>query len=133
VTRVRRHHRDRWGPSERGAAAVEFALVLMLLVVLVGGIVDLGLAFNAQVSLTHAAREGVRVEAIGTGDPLAAAQNAFSAPGVGTPTPILIAGCPNSTNTARLTMRATYNYVLLRVIGLNTVTLTSTGVMRCGG
>ncbi len=38
--------------GERGAAAVEFALVLPLLVALVLGIVDFGRAYNQQVSKT---------------------------------------------------------------------------------
>ncbi|HKU29947.1 MAG TPA: TadE/TadG family type IV pilus assembly protein, partial [Arthrobacter sp.] len=42
--------------SERGAAAVEFALVAPILVLLVLGIMEFGRAYNAQVSLTNAAR-----------------------------------------------------------------------------
>ncbi len=52
--RLRRRHR------ERGAAAVEFALVLPVLVLFVFGIVDLGRAFMDQAILTNAAREGTR-------------------------------------------------------------------------
>ncbi len=54
-----------------GAALVEFALVLVLLVLIMFGIIGFGRAYNAQVTLTHASREGVRVLAI-TGDPAAA-------------------------------------------------------------
>lgn len=50
--------------SERGAAAVEFALVAPILVLLVFGIIEFSRAYNAQVSLSNAAREGVRVMAI---------------------------------------------------------------------
>ena len=50
--------------SERGAAAVEFALVAPILVMLLLGIMEFGRAYNAQVSLTSAAREGVRVMAV---------------------------------------------------------------------
>jgi Flp pilus assembly protein TadG len=46
--------------SERGAAIVEFALVLPLLMALVFGIVTSGSALNDKQSLTHAAREGAR-------------------------------------------------------------------------
>jgi Flp pilus assembly protein TadG len=40
------------------------AIVLSLLVVLVFGIIDFGRAFNAQVTLSEAAREGARLAAV---------------------------------------------------------------------
>ncbi|MHB0976559.1 MAG: TadE/TadG family type IV pilus assembly protein [Candidatus Aquicultorales bacterium] len=46
--------------DESGASAVEFAVVLPVLVVLVFGILYFGLIFNNYLVLTHAAREGVR-------------------------------------------------------------------------
>lgn len=46
---------------ERGAAAVEMAIVLPVLILLIGGIIDFGRAFMSQVILTNAAREGTRV------------------------------------------------------------------------
>ncbi len=50
--------------SERGAVAVEFALLAPVLVLLLLGIMEFGRAYNTQVSLSNAAREGVRVMAI---------------------------------------------------------------------
>ena len=52
-------------PHDRGAAAVEFALLLPVLLLLVFGIIDFGRALNAQVTLTQAAREGARMAALG--------------------------------------------------------------------
>ena len=52
----------RGGALDRGAAAVEFALLLPLLLLLVFGIIDFGRALNAQVTLTQAAREGARLD-----------------------------------------------------------------------
>ncbi|MGH2756907.1 MAG: TadE/TadG family type IV pilus assembly protein [Actinomycetota bacterium] len=40
---------------------MEFALVLPLLLLLVFGIIEFGFIFNRWVTVTHAAREGVRV------------------------------------------------------------------------
>src|SRR5215469_15927355 len=54
--------------SERGAAAVEFALLLPLLLLLVFGIIDFGRAINAQITITQAAREGARAHALGDPD-----------------------------------------------------------------
>lgn len=46
--------------EERGASAVEFGLVLPILVLLLFGIAQFGILFNNYLTLTHAAREGVR-------------------------------------------------------------------------
>ncbi|WP_306231500.1 TadE family protein [Agrococcus beijingensis] len=46
--------------SDRGAAAVEFALVLPLLVILTFGIIFFGYAFHLQTILDNAARDAVR-------------------------------------------------------------------------
>lgn len=46
--------------SERGAAAVEFALIAPVLIVMIFGMVDMGMAINAQAIVGNAAREGAR-------------------------------------------------------------------------
>lgn len=46
--------------DDRGAALVEFALILPLLVALLLGTVTTGFAVNDDLQLTHAAREGAR-------------------------------------------------------------------------
>jgi hypothetical protein len=51
--------------SERGASAVEFAIILPVLIMLVFGIIQFGVAYNKYISLTHAAREGARLAAVG--------------------------------------------------------------------
>jgi len=51
--------------SERGAAAVEFALVLPLLLLLVCGIIEFSFVFNRYISVTNVAREGVRELSLG--------------------------------------------------------------------
>ena len=50
--------------SERGAVAVEFAILAPVLVMLLLGIMEFSRAYNAQASLSAAAREGVRIMAI---------------------------------------------------------------------
>jgi Flp pilus assembly protein TadG len=52
--------------GEQGSAAVEFALVLPLLVVLLFGIVQFSLMYNRQQALHAAAREGARAASIPT-------------------------------------------------------------------
>lgn len=50
--------------SDSGAAAVEFALVVLPLLLILFGIVDFGSAYRNDLTLSAAAREGVRVMAI---------------------------------------------------------------------
>jgi len=65
MPRVRRRRHP-----ERGAAAVEMALVLPVLLFLLMGMIDFGRAYNAQIQLSAAAREGVRLASLnGTADP----------------------------------------------------------------
>jgi Flp pilus assembly protein TadG len=52
------------GLTDRGAVAVEFAIVLPVLLLALAGIVEFGRVFNAQIVLTNAAREGARTMAI---------------------------------------------------------------------
>lgn len=47
--------------NERGASAVEFALLLPLLMMILFGIIEFGLAFYQQAILTNASREGARL------------------------------------------------------------------------
>jgi Flp pilus assembly protein TadG len=65
-------HLDR----DRGAVAVEMALVLPVLLFVLMAMIDFGRGFNAEIVMSQAAREGVRlaslnpVLATGTADPL---------------------------------------------------------------
>jgi Flp pilus assembly protein TadG len=49
---------------ERGAELVEFAFVLPILLVVIGGIVDFGLLFQRYEVVTNAAREGARLASL---------------------------------------------------------------------
>jgi Flp pilus assembly pilin Flp len=54
--------------GEDGAAAVEFALLLPLLVLLLFGFIQFGLAFNTRIQATNAAREAARAAVVGIDD-----------------------------------------------------------------
>jgi len=58
------HHGN--GHHDRGAAAVEMALVMPLLILMIMGIIDFGRIFNGEIQLSQAAREGARIAALGT-------------------------------------------------------------------
>ncbi|MEO3784865.1 TadE family protein [Actinocorallia sp. B10E7] len=63
-------------PAEReaGAAAVEFALVLPMLLVVVFGMIDTGLWLNQKITATNAARQGLRAYLLTEGGPAAKAE-----------------------------------------------------------
>jgi Flp pilus assembly protein TadG len=54
------------GRTERGAAAVEFALVLIPLLVVISGIVNFGVIFAQQLSLDNATRAAARAGVVDT-------------------------------------------------------------------
>ena len=54
------------GSRDQGAAAVEMALVLPLLLFVILALVDFGRAFDTKIQLSQAAREGVRLVAMGS-------------------------------------------------------------------
>lgn len=65
--------------SESGAATVELALLLPLLVVILVGVTELAVAARTQLELMNAAREGSRVAAVNPepADAVAAAETAL--------------------------------------------------------
>lgn len=60
-----RRRRAATDSRDRGSVAVEFALLLPLLLLIVFGTIDFGRAINAQITLTQAAREGARLASFG--------------------------------------------------------------------
>ncbi len=125
--------------EDRGATAVEFALIVPLLIVLVIGIAEFGRAFQVQGTLSAAAREGVRLMAL-QNDPAAAraaVRNAASSlnPGI-TDAQISItpSTCP-TLNAGSTSVRLTIDYPMPYLTGFfgSGLELTGTGVMRCNG
>jgi Flp pilus assembly protein TadG len=131
--------------GERGAAAVEFALVLPLLVLLVFGITEFGRVYYVQTTISGAAREGARAMALQNSPTGARAAAQSAAPGLGlsagqisvTTLNPLGSTCPtNSTGTGTTTQaKVTITYPMTFVTGLfgPSITLHGTGVMRCNG
>lgn len=54
--------------NETGVSTVEFALIAPLLITLIIATFQFGLAFGAYLTVTHAAREGARLAAVGRFD-----------------------------------------------------------------
>ena len=144
----------RWLPlSERGAAAVEMAIVLPLLLLVLGGMIDFGRALFAQNVATNAAREGARMRALGY--TTAQADVRISQSMVGSPTSAptphdvdytLVQGgspgttttdgnCPSSpliTDRQRVVVTIT-DFDWIFPLPVTVPTLTAQAEMRCGG
>jgi Flp pilus assembly protein TadG len=119
--------------TERGAVAVEMALLLPILIMLLLGIMEFGRALNTQATLSHAARESVRVVAI-EGD-VSLAENAAkdAAPTLNRDL-IVVTPLPSGTCTAPATRTVTINYQLTTLTGIaGPFAIKAEAVMLCGG
>jgi Flp pilus assembly protein TadG len=125
---VSRSHR-RGDERERGAAVVEFALVLPLLLGLILATVDFGRYWVTRTELTSAAQEGARAVATGSGDALTTVRNAVSSV---SPTSVAVTGPGSCTAGQLVTVTATYSFQFTATtFGLGGRTITTRGVMRC--
>lgn len=126
--------------SERGAVAVEFAILAPILIMLLLGIVEYGRAYNAQISLTNAAREGVRVMAISNNQVTArtAAKNVAVSLSPALVDANIGFSATNGTNPASCStgaqMTVTINYSFSTLTGFTgPLAMKGKGVMLCGG
>ena len=119
--------------SDRGSAAVEFALVFPVLLLFLCGVVDIGRAYNARITLSHSAREAVRVWALGgTGDETTTRAQA-AAPtltGLSISTTPCVFGQPTT-----VTVTSSFGFATPLIANLvpGLSSMSAKGVMRCGG
>jgi Flp pilus assembly protein TadG len=130
--------------GEDGAAAVEFALLLPVLLIILFGIIDFGRMYNTQITLTQAAREGVRQLALGNITDPTSATKAAAYPIKASDITVTWTSCPavpQPTDSATVTATTAFSYVtpinsIFNLLGLSTLaapTITGKGEMRCGG
>lgn len=120
--------------KERGAVAVEFALLAPVLVMLLLGIMEFGRAYNVQISLSSAAREGVRVMAIG--NDTAAARTAAKNVATALKPTLTDANITVSPATCSTGVQVTFTitYTLSTMTGIaGPFPMQGKGVMVCGG
>ncbi|MCJ7725914.1 MAG: pilus assembly protein [Acidimicrobiia bacterium] len=111
---------------------VEFALVLVVLVLLIFGIVEFGRAYHANIQLTHATREGVRELAVSGDRPGAVEVTRGAASSLDlTLLQITTTECSPG-ELGRVNARYPFEYSI-PMFGSATLTLESEAVMRCGG
>ena len=124
--------------GERGASAVEFALILPLLLSLVLGIAEFGRGFQVQGTLSAAAREGVRVMALqndqdAARDAVRAATSMLDPAVTDAQMDFEPESCPQTGGTQLVTLTVTYPMPLMTGFFGTQITLTGKAVMRCNG
>lgn len=130
------HRRSRSLPAgESGAAAVEFALIVLPLMMLLFGIVNFGLAYHQQIQLSGAAREGARTMAITNNSGRARDDAIAAAPTLDDPPPTVSISGPCVPGEPVI-VEVTYPFSFLFIgafIDAPPMTLRGVGVMRCNG
>jgi Flp pilus assembly protein TadG len=127
---------------ERGAAVVELAILMPLLALIICGIIDFGRALNAQVTITQAAREGVRLAAMNQSN--VAGRTQAAATGLSNVSVTVNTTCPvgaSQGTDAKVTVTYPFTFVtpvsaiakMFGGSGMSAPTLSSTGVMACEG
>ena len=130
--------------KERGAVAVEMAVLLPLLLLILIGTMEFGRVFNVQNSLTQAAREGARNAAIHYSDGTMDVNGTVSAAAPSLDGLALVINnnanaCAPGRNvevTVRVNLSSLSGFLdsgWFGSPGLFPMTLTGVGVMRCGG
>lgn len=136
--------------NERGASAVEFALVVPILIVMVFGIVNFGVVLAQQISLNNGARQAARYAVVdGRNCGQIKAQGVSGAETIGmvstdVPTPVVtncgadtVKPCSGTTTGSNITVTMTRSGAAWTIpfpplfTSSTSPTLTGTGVMRC--
>ena len=115
--------------DDRGAVMVEFAIVLPVLLLILLGIIEFGRAYNTQVSIQAAAREGARELALRHSSTAVESATRDGAPSV-TIDGIAQTPCP-ATGDGKATVKITEKYEFF-ALPFGPLNLKATGVMRCG-
>jgi Flp pilus assembly protein TadG len=120
--------------SEQGAVAIEFALLAPVLIVLLLGIMEFGRAYNTQVTLTNAAREGVRAMAINNSQSIArtAAKNAAVLLSPRLADSNITFSSASCVVGSQITVTVSYNLSTMTGIA-GPFAMTGRGTMLCGG
>lgn len=130
-----RPNRDRADSQpERGAVAVEFAIILPVLVILLFGIIQFALAFNRLQGLHAAAREGARIASIpGTsvGDVNDRVDSALDGVAIENPTVSVSATCDGRSGETVVVEVEADSTIDIPLWGTEDVHLTGRGEFRC--
>lgn len=128
----------RRAPDERGVAAIEFALVFPVLITLIFGSIEFGLAIQERTLVANAAREGARAASFGDTEAQvdAAVKASLGSSDGATITLDCVttegASCDNGTfgNLAKVTVSVRYTGLTGLVPALTNTSISATSYMR---
>jgi len=130
-------------PRDRGSVAVEFALLLPVLLLIIFGVIDFGRAINAQITLTQAAREGARLASLGAVNPAVQNRVTLAATNLSPVTATVTSSClPGAGVGVDAVVTVSYTFTFVTPVGAfaamfgsasfgSTLALTATGEMPC--
>ncbi|MCP3936554.1 MAG: pilus assembly protein [Actinomycetia bacterium] len=113
--------------SEDGAVAAELALLLPVLVMLLFGIIQFGLAYNSLQGVHAAAREGARVGSVSPGDECQRASDALDGLSISA-TCTVAQSCPGDRAIVIVEANTSLD---IPFVGSRNLTLTGRGEYRC--
>ena len=133
---------------EKGTAAVEFVLILPLLLLMFFLIIEFSIVLYDKAVITNASREGARSGVVFSYPPrvsvgaITATVNSYCASnlisfGPATPTTVVSGSCNNTGDPLTVNVSYTYSFYVLPNFtsglgtGITGITLTGTTVMRC--
>jgi len=114
--------------DDAGVAAVEFALVLPLLVIMVFTVVFAGSVYLDRMHLQSAARDAARIASVNSATACSTALNQLSSQSVGTVTCQIASTC--SSGSTRVELRATQTKSI-PLVGNRTITLDASSSFAC--
>lgn len=134
-------HQRRMTGDDRGAAAVEFALVFPILLLLVFGIIVYGFVFNAKLDLQTQARNAARsaaaalpaascsqITGVPVSDPLLGSATTMSVTGCSSPAVVI---CSTANAAVKVTLTSTFNNPIPLIPA--PATLSGEGQFACEG
>ena len=131
--------------KSRGQTLVEMTLMLPIILIFVGGLTDVGLAFFVGTSMENAVREGARLAASGMSTPNVKTEvlNRIAAQGMFKPalnpssvtvvSQGLFTSCVGAQTQVTVTATGTYNYMFLNLVGIASTQMSRSETMRVEG
>ncbi len=116
--------------NNKGSVAVELALLLPILIMILFATFEFGLAYNNYLAITHAAREGARLAAVGKYDESIVQERAYPV----TPTSISVSYPEGEEEGKPVKVTVSYDFPLeIPFFGSQTIPLSAQAEMRVEG
>jgi len=125
--------------NNKGVAAVEFAICLPILILLLFGLIEFGLLFYNQQVITNASREGVRAGIVAetvNADIIQIVENYCSGKLINLnganelQTGAVTVSAPDGNNDRTVRVTYDYNFLFAGILGFNQINLSAQTIMR---